>query len=174
MMRWFLLVAVAACSKTDPKPPPAPIVVEAPKFPVASELPPPVPAAPSRAPIHDTPLRDKVRDGHEVGETVTIARPLHRAIDPSESKQAVVLDLTPGLHGKIVGFASRQVAGTTLDVALVKWDAQPWHVRLAAPIDRMKDGVAYGADDLAAMNAQTGDSVDEPSFVAGLFMEELD
>ena len=194
-----LLFAVASCgSKPDPTPVAKPVTTIVPVTPDATappvdatveaaavREPATVDAAPVREPAAKTPsykqtaLHDKHRtNGGQtwtVGDRVTLTRTVNRGLDPDETKQQHRLDLTTGRTGTIVGFARRVFPQQQLDleVVLVKWDAQTWTEKLPPPFERMKEGKSYSSEEINAMNAEVGPEIKVPSFVAGLFYEEL-
>ena len=188
------MFAVASCSsKADPTPVANPVVTTVPVTPDATvatdatdatveAAPVRVPAAkaPAKAPSYtQTALPDKHRTNGgqtwSVGDRIQLTRRVNRGLDPDETKQEHKLDLAEGRAGTIVGFARRVFSQQQLDleVVLVKWDAQTWTEKLPPPYERMQQGKAYNSAELNAMNAEVGPEIKAPSFVAGLFYEEL-
>jgi hypothetical protein len=142
----------------------------------------PVAAGDTRKPPQDQELKQKEIKApsgtFQVGQRVRMNARDGRLL-PEESKHPRPLAYGPGQTGVVVRFIQRRTWSAAFNkyleptkMAVVKWDAQTWY-EWDLPLNRMKEGVVYGAADLNKMNAENGPPVKLPAFERPAYLESL-
>jgi hypothetical protein len=142
----------------------------------------PVVAGDARKPPQDQELKQKEIKApggtFRVGQRVRLGARDGRVL-PEESNHPRPLAYGPGQTGVVLRFIQRRTWSAAFNrylepikMAVVKWDAQTWY-EWDLPLNRMKEGVAYGAADLNKMNSENGPPVKLPAFERPAYLESL-